>query len=140
MRVRLLIASCVFSLFARSAAAAELLVVVKADCAVSRLGRDEVVNIFMGRYRMLPNGVPALPIDQFEKAERALFYRKLLGKELAEVNAYWARLVFSGKISPPKLAGQSTDVVDWVGSQAGAVGYIRREQLDARVKAVLELP
>ena len=45
---------------------AEPVVVVNARSAVPKLSRDEVINIFLGRYRQLPTGETALPIDQPE--------------------------------------------------------------------------
>lgn len=85
-------------LFASAQAAAELVIIANPASGVEKLTRDEAVNIFMGRYRRLPSGMAALPMD--ENGEKAVFYRALLGKELPEVQSYWARLVFSGQGSP----------------------------------------
>jgi ABC-type phosphate transport system substrate-binding protein len=122
------------------AAAADLVVVVNANSGVERLSRDEVINIFLGRYRQFANGAAALPIDQpAGPGEKAQFYRQLVGKELAEINAYWSRLVFSGKTSPPRQAANAREVLDWLGSQPGAVGYLDRERVDPRLRIVLDL-
>ena len=122
------------------AAAADLLVVVNARSGVDRLTADQVINIFMGRYRQLPYGIPARPIDQPESSpERARFYRLLVNKDLAEINAYWARLTFSGKASPPRQAGSLNEVEQWLATQPGAIGYLDSSQVDARFRAVLNL-
>ncbi len=134
--------TCVLLCLAVSPApAGELVVVVNARSGVDRLSREEVVNIFMGRYRVLPSGVTAWPIDQpAALPARALFYRKLVDKDLSEINAYWARLVFSGKTSPPRQARRQGEVVDWVASHVGAVGYLDSDLVDARMQIVLPLP
>ncbi len=124
-----------------TALSGDLVVVVSAKSGIDRLSRGELVNIYMGRYRALPDGRVAFPIDLPDvHPARVQFYRKLVGKELSEINAYWARLVFSGKTTPPRQAGQLSEVVEWVSSRPGAVAYLERNRLDERLKVVLELP
>ncbi len=139
MRASLLLACCLLLPCAGPVRAGDLLVVVNAHSGVEHLSRDQVVNLFMGRYREFPSGVVALPIDQ-PSAEKSRFYRKLVGKELAEINAYWARLYFSGKTSRPKQSAHGSEVVAWVAGHEGALAYIDRGDLDDRMKVVLELP
>lgn len=119
---------------------ADLVVVVNAKSGVEKLSRAEVTNIFLGRYRRLPSGLPALPIDQpTNEAIKARFYTLLVNKEPAEINAYWARLIFSGKTSPPRQAANAAEVMDWLAGQRGGIGYIERGQADSRVKIVFDL-
>ncbi len=83
--------------FPWTVARADLVVVVNARSNVDALTRDQVTNIFLGRYRLLPSGMTAMPIDQpAGQTEKARFYRLLVNKDLSEIDAYWARLVFSG--------------------------------------------
>lgn len=118
---------------------AEPVVVVNAASAITRLGQDDVVNIFLGRYRRLPTGVMAVPIDQPENAAlRAEFYRKLVNKEPNEINAYWSRLLFSGKTSPPLQAVTANDVVMLLASQPGGIAYMDRSQVEKRFRIVME--
>lgn len=120
-------------------AAAEPVVVVHAGSGVDQLSREEVINIFLGRYRQLPSGLAALPVDQpASQPLKAQFYRLLVNKELAEINAYWARLIFSGKVAPPRQAASPAEVMDWLVHTRGAIGYVDRSMVDARLKIVLE--
>lgn len=122
-----------------ASAMADLVVVVNAESGVERLDRDEVINIFLGRYRVFPSGFAALPIDQPANLPlKARFYRKLVNKDLDEINAYWARLVFSGKTSPPRQAASPAEVMAWLAANRGAIGYIERSMVDARLRIVLE--
>ena len=139
-RLLLALLLCLPEWSAPPVAAGELVVVVNAGSGVTHLNRADVVNLFMGRYRELPSGVTARPIDQPATREgRALFYRKLVGKELDEINAYWARLYFSGKTSPPRQAQRYNEVIEWVASHEGGLGYIDSDDVDGRLKVVLEL-
>ena len=118
---------------------AEPVVVVNTASTITRLSQDDVVNIFLGRYRMLPTGGSAVPIDQPENtALRAEFYRKLVNKEPNEINAYWARLLFSGKTSPPLQTGSANEVLLLLADQPGGIAYIDRSQVDRRFRIVME--
>lgn len=121
--------------------AAEPVVVVNARSGIPRLSKEEVINIFLGRYRGLPTGGVAVPIDQPENSSlRAEFYRKLVNKELNEINAYWSRLIFSGKTSPPNQAVSEAEVKQLLSARSGGIAYIERSQVDSRFRVVLELP
>ncbi len=134
----LLIAS---ALLGSLAVHAEIVVVVDAHSGVTQLTQDQVINIYLGRHRKLPNGIAAQPIDQpASESLRADFYRKLVDKEPSEINAYWARLHFSGKTSPPVQAHSANDVLKHVIEKPGGIGYLDRSQADARVRIVLALP
>lgn len=84
------------------AAAADWVLVANPKAGITRLSREEVINIYLGRYRRFASGITADPIDQpAHSALRVRFYRQLVDKSQSEINAYWARLVFSGKTQPP---------------------------------------
>ncbi len=120
---------------------AETVVVVNAASPINQLSQDEVVNIFLGRYRRLPTGGTAIPIDQPESSPlRAEFYRKLVNKDLNEVNAYWSRLIFSGRTSPPLQTATAAEVIALLMGNASGIGYIDRSQLDKRFRVVMEFP
>ncbi|MDP2963835.1 MAG: hypothetical protein Q8N54_13840 [Sulfurimicrobium sp.] len=127
------------ALLATFHAVAEPVVVVNASSGIERLSRDEVINIFLGRYRQFPSGLAALPIDQpAGHPLKAQFYHKLVNKDLAEINAYWARLIFSGRTSPPRQATSEMEVVEWLVRNRGAIGYVDHSKVDARLKVIME--
>jgi hypothetical protein len=122
-------------------ARAELVVVLNAQSSVDQLSKTQVVNIFLGHSRELPNGVPASPVDlPFGMPEKAGFYQTLVNKDLDQISAYWSRLVFAGSTSPPFQAGSVQDALQYVASHRGAIAYMERRNADARVKIVLALP
>ncbi len=121
-------------------AAGELVVVVNPESGVTKMSRDEVISVFMGKARKLPSGVTALPIDQMATTHlKAIFYRELINKELAEINSYWARLIFSGQGTPPRQAETVDEVIEIVATNKGAVGYIPREAVTRNLRVVADL-
>jgi ABC-type phosphate transport system substrate-binding protein len=120
--------------------ASSIVVVVNPQSGVDKLTRDEIIDIFLGRYRKLPSGKMALPIDVSEaNPERALFYQLLVKKSPAEMSSYWARLVFSGRTSPPFQVPDAKTVLELVQSSPNAIAYVNRSAVTAEVKVVFEL-
>jgi len=119
------------------AAADELAVIVNQECGVVRLTRDQLINIFLGRQRRLPDGTRVLAVDLLgPNDEKARFYKGLTNKTLSEINSYWARLVFSGRGSPPWQAESAAEVHEIVSSQPGAIGYIDPAHIQSGVRVV----
>lgn len=140
MHSRLLIVACLLALLPMMASASEIVVIVNPKSGIDKLSRDEVTNIFLGRSRQLPSGMSALPVDlPATHPDKASFYRQSVKKELAEINSYRARLFFSGRGNPPVLATSTEDLLEIVGINPGAIGYLERSRIDARVKVVLDI-
>lgn len=127
-------------LLACASARAELVVVVNARSGVAAMTRNEVINVFFGRYREFFNGIEAQPVDIADShPDRARFYLALVGKDLSEVNAYWSRQTFSGRMQPPPKVSSPEEVIKWVASRPGGIGFIELSKADARVRIVYEL-
>lgn len=131
---------CLCLLLSAACARADLVVVANPNSGIVQLSRDEVVNIYLGRYRRLEGGQAAEPIDLNGEADsKSLFYRKLVNKSLAEINAYWARLIFSGKTQPPRQVANTEEALQQVASRQGALAYVERARADRRVAIVFDL-
>lgn len=116
---------------------ADLAVVAHPDSQVITLDRAQLINIYMGRYRQFPTGEAALPVDLSTLKER--FYRALVSKDLAEINSYWARLVFSGQVSPPLQLQSAEDVLEYVRRNPGALGFVDAAEVPADIKVVARI-
>jgi len=115
-----------------------LVIIVNPASGVNRLTQDEVVNLFMGREKRLPSGLVALPVEPVGRRElRERFYERLVNLPLVQVKTYWARMYFSGLAQPPRQARDSEEVIEMVLANKGAVGFVERSKVDARVKSVL---
>lgn len=124
-----------------TAGASELAVVVNLQSGIEPLTKAEVINIFLGRQKKLPSGKTALTLDlNGENAEKRQFYARLVDKDLAEINSYWARLIFSGQGSPPRQIETTEELLDIIENNRGAIGYIERAKVDQRVKIIYTLP
>ena len=140
MKAHLLIVLIAMSVGLAEAARAELIVIVNAENPIGELTREQVVDLYMGRRTNFPDGRPALPIDLSPDSPlRAAYYQTLVGKTVAQVNAYWARLLFTGRASPPRILPTPKAVLDVVHDNKDAIGYLDSQDLDGRVKVVYRL-
>ena len=116
-------------------------VVVSAQSSVRNLTQKEVLALYTGRNRTLPNGELALPVDQqHDGAARVDFYQALTGMDIARINSYWARLHFTGQVQPPQCVGDDQAVLQRLRRDPQAIGYLTREPQDPGVRVVLRLP
>ncbi|WP_445621031.1 hypothetical protein ACUN8C_04105 [Kushneria sp. Sum13] len=134
---RLARATTMALLVTTSTARADIAIVINEASPVRQLSHSEAVNIFMGRYRRLPDNSAALPIDQAPL--KARFYRALVQKDMAEINSYWARLVFSGRASPPQQTDTREDLIDIVTHNNNALGYVDADLLPPHLRVLLTL-
>ena len=117
-----------------------LVVIVNPAIGVQHLSRREVMDIFLGRYRTFPSGASALPIDlDVSSTARKQFYLLLAHKDSSDMGSYWARLTFSGKISPPFAVSDARMAIDIVANNPNAIAYVDRAAVDGRVRIALEI-
>jgi hypothetical protein len=117
-----------------------LVVVVNKNNPVKQLTKDQLIDLFMGKYIAFPNGDKAVPLDLTETNQlKALFYQELVGLPLARVNAYWSRIKFTGRARPPKSVSNNQDVIEFISRQQRAIGYIPKSQLTDDLKVVYYL-
>lgn len=122
-------------------AAAEISVVVHPSSSVQALSADEVSRLFLGKAKSFPGGAQAVPVNQDEgNPARAKFNETVCKKNASQYKAYWSQLVFTGKGTPPKDAGDDAAVKALVAANPNMVGYIDSAAVDASVKVVFKLP
>lgn len=119
-------------------ACADVVVVVSAKSAVTRLTAGQVTNIFLGKTDTFPNGGHAVPYDQIEGSPiRNEFYSRIANKSSAQMSAYWTKIIFTGNGYPPAQQGDSAGVKKAVADNPNAIGYIDRSLVDSSIRIVL---
>ncbi|MCI2245682.1 phosphate ABC transporter substrate-binding protein [Xanthomonas indica] len=122
-----------------TAAQAEVVVVMSSKSPVDSLSKDQVAQIFLAKSNSLPGGAQATPIDQDEGAKaREEFYKKVTGRDAAQLKSYWSQLMFTGKAQRPKHVAGDDAVKKAVAASPGAIGYIDAGAQDASVKVVFK--
>ena len=101
-------------------------VIVNNDSKLPELNQKQVISLFLGRARNFPNGSTAKPFDhETGSAIRELFFETLTGKQISDIDAYWARLSYSGRAFPPKVLNSTQEIIDEVGRNQNAISYVK---------------
>jgi ABC-type phosphate transport system substrate-binding protein len=137
-RHAILICICLWA--AAAYAEPDITVIANGNNEMGTLTRKQIADIYMGRITSLPNGSIPLPLDyQGDPAVRSRFYLSITGKNMAQINAYWARLSFTGQGNPPRRLADKAAILQVVGKNPGAVGYVDNVAPDVNVTPVMIL-
>ena len=118
----------------------DLTVIANSNNELGPLTRKQIADIYMGRITSLPNGSIPLPLDYQGNSEvRTRFYQSITGKNMAQINAYWARLSFTGQGNPPRRLADKAAILQVVGKNPGAMGYVDTIAPDSNVTPVMTL-
>ena len=94
----------------------------------------------MGRNPGIKKGQVLQPFDHpLNSVVRAEFYYKTTGKPASVINAYWARLLFTGRASPPRLVEDNKAMLKTVRENPAAIGYLEQKYLNEHVTVVYTL-
>lgn len=135
------------SLLALAALAASALPVVSADASFrvivhpqvkgSQIPRAALTSIFLKQAPKWGDGTAVLPVDQSVRSPvRRAFSGDVLQQGIVEVQVYWQRKMSAGVVPPPVKASDE-EIVSFVASTPGAIGYVSAgTPLPDSVKAV----
>ena len=128
----------ILALFGSATVMAETVVIVHPSNTAA-LDSDTIARIFLGRDKSFPDGASALPVALIEGVPATEeFNSKILKKSSSQLKAYWSKLVFTGKGSPPKEADSDTESVKLVGTNPSLIGYVDASAVNDSVKVVLK--
>ncbi|WP_331346156.1 phosphate ABC transporter substrate-binding protein [Cellvibrio sp. UBA7661] len=120
---------------------AEVAVIVHPSAGFDSLTEDDIARVFLGKSKSFPGGAQAVPINQNEgSAARDKFNESVCKKNASQYKAYWSQLVFTGKGTPPKDAGDDAAVKALVAANPNMIGYVDASAVDASVKVVFKVP
>jgi ABC-type phosphate transport system substrate-binding protein len=120
-----------------ASAAATFRVIVHPQVKGSQIPRAVLTAIFLKQAPNWGDGSPVMPVDQsVQSAVRRAFSNDVLKQGIVEVQVYWQRKITAGQVPPP-VKTSDEDVVAFVASTPGAIGYVSSStSLPATVREV----
>jgi hypothetical protein len=111
--------------------AADTYAVFSLDQNFKPLSKNKVRMLFRGKVKRLQGKQIELSDWSETNAVRSDFYQILLSKDVAQMNAYWASLSFSGKARPPKVIKEDTikALLEWLAQNKSRIGYAELDLL-----------
>jgi ABC-type phosphate transport system substrate-binding protein len=108
-----------------SAADSSYQLVAHASTPGSQIRRDVVRAIFLGEAARWSDGTQVRPVDQSLRSDlRARFCESALGHSVSENGMYWHQRVMSTRVMPPPVKTSDDDVITFVRTNKGAIGYV----------------
>ena len=100
-------------------------VIVNDANSVSSVSATELSRMFMKKLNRWQSGLDVVPVDLPESAAaREAFSAAVHGKAVSAVHAFWQQQIFSGRAVPPAEKASDEQVIAFVRSTPGAVGYV----------------
>lgn len=120
---------------------ADLAVIVNTAYPVASADKGDIAKVFLSKANGLSGGGTLIPVDQADgSAIRKGFYSNLAGKNPAQMNAYWSKLIFTGQGQPPKAVGGDADVEALVANNPNMIGYVHASAVGKGVKVIAKVP
>lgn len=123
-------------LLTSQASVAEVAVIVHPS-NTNALDNNTIARIFTGKMKSYADGSSAVPINQEpSSAATGEFNSKVLKKSASQLKAYWSKLVFTGKGTPPKAVGGDAEVIKLIAANPNLIGYVDASAVDGSVKVI----
>lgn len=120
------------ALFCYSAMAQVAIVVHPA--MAETITKDDIARLYTGRSTVLQ---PVQLKDSDSK--RALFDEKAVGRSSSQLKAYWSKLLFTGKGTPPPELNSDAAVIDFIKNNEYGIGYIDAASVNDQVKVLMTI-
>jgi len=102
-------------------------IIVNYQVKGGRISREALSSIFLRQAPRWSDGTVIQPVDQSVRSDiRRSFSGDILSQGVAEVQIYWQRRMAKG-VTPPPVKATDADVVRYVASTPGAIGYVSIE-------------
>jgi len=121
----------------KAAAESEFKVIVNESNPTDSLDKDKISRLFLKKETKWEGGQQVLPVDQSEGSKvREAFTKEVHNKKVSAVNSYWQQMIFTGRAVPPPKKGSDEEVVEYVKSHPGAIGYVSSSASTEEVKVL----
>jgi ABC-type phosphate transport system substrate-binding protein len=103
----------------------EFQVVVHPSVKGAWISRASLQALFTGKSDRWGDKTSARPVDQSIKTPvRRAFTTSVLGRSMGEIQRYWQDRVAADRVFPPPIKSSDDEVLGFVASTPGSVGYV----------------
>jgi len=114
-------------------------VVVNASVQGKRIQKETLKDIFLRKTVRWGDGSPSQPVDLgLTSPVRLQFIERVLGLSAVAVQQYWVGQITKGT-QPPPVKQNEEEVIAFVATQPGAIGYVSAATVTPQTVRVLEI-
>lgn len=99
-------------------------IVVNKNNSLVSISKKQLSNIFLKKIYEWDDGLQIQPVDLVTSDCRKNFSKEILQKSIPAIKAYWQNQIFTGRGIPPPEKANDQEVLKYVQSHKGAIGYI----------------
>lgn len=100
------------------------------------LDKGMISKIYLGKTKSYADGGKIKAVGQKGTAVAKAFTQNVVGKSSSQFKAYWSKLIFTGKGTPPDPLSSDQAVIDFVASNPLGIGYIDSGKVTDAVKVI----
>ncbi|RVT47655.1 phosphate ABC transporter substrate-binding protein [Rheinheimera sediminis] len=102
------------------------------------LTESDIKNLFTGKLKSFPDGNPVIVLNLPEgDPNQSLFNQKVLGRSDAQVKAFWSKLMFTGKGTPPKEV-TAEEMIKLVSENPSTIGIVDSAAVSDKVRVLIQ--
>ena len=100
-------------------------IIVNNDNPVETISKKELSNIFLKKKTSWNDGSSITPVDlDTRSTTRAAFTLEIHEQSIGSIRSYWQQAAFSGSATAPLERKSDADIIAFVQSYPGAIGYV----------------
>ena len=118
------------------APAQDVLIISHPDNGIGSLDQKDLKKIYLNKKSRWENGSPVVPVTLESGEAHRAFLKAYIHKNSVQFSTFWKRLIFTGQGIPPTSFNTEEEVVAYVASTPGAIGYVSGKAPLKGVRAV----
>jgi len=100
-------------------------IIVNRINALDTISKVKLSQVFLKKVKSWDGGDTIYPVDLMEESSiRETFSLKIHKRSIKKIKSYWKRQIFTKKSVPPPQIQSYEDVLAFVASDPGAIGYV----------------
>ena len=103
---------------------AGIVLIANPDVSEQSLDEASITKIYQGKMTRWDDDHKVVPVMLKDGPIHEGFVEEFMGSTTSRLNTYWKQAVFSGRGIPPKSFDSELEVVRYVASTPGAIGYV----------------
>ena len=111
-------------------------IVAHPDLPQTKVSSSMIRKIYLGKTTKWEDGSSIFPTTLNRGESHKLFLKKFIRKSPLQFNTFWKRSIFTGKGQPFKKCTNDNEVVEFIATHPGSIGYIDSESSHEGIKVL----
>ncbi len=117
---------------------ADIVIIANLNSKIETITKEQAKNLWLGKSKKLP-GTGRIKILEHKKESqlKLTFHEIITQKNQIQLNAYWAKIIFTGMATPPKSIRTDSEIIEIVSHKTNTLGYIDSKSINKNIKVLM---